>query len=127
MLRGRKRIEPYNGVESTASASGDGPSVRRPLRIHFVPPANPSAWHMTGRINWPCPYQSYETVPVCEWANHEGVRIWLSAQHNDLVTEFTDRAEDRRRKLVKRRRKFLTGVFLCIILCCLQSAADVGI
>ena len=28
-------------------------SVRPPLQLQFEPPADPSAWHMTGRFNWP--------------------------------------------------------------------------
>jgi hypothetical protein len=89
---------------------------------------------MTGRINWPCPHQSYGVVPNCEWVNDEGVRIWLQAQHTDLATEFTDRAKGRWRELAVRSRKLLAGVVeqfhapvFRITLCYLHLAADVGI
>jgi 2-polyprenyl-6-methoxyphenol hydroxylase-like FAD-dependent oxidoreductase len=100
----RQPIKPMRPSDGLAS------SVRRPLRIQFEPPADPSAWHMTGRFNWPCPHQSYGTVPLCEWANDEGMRIWLPAQHKDLVVEFTYRVEGRWRKLAMRSRKLLAGI-----------------
>ena len=107
-------------------------SVRLPLRLNFEPPADPSAWHMTGRFNWPCPH--YGIVPNCEWANDEGMQIWLPAQPKDLVTEFTYQAEGRWRKLAMLSRRLLARVvrrsrdpFFCITLSYLQLAADVGI
>ncbi len=115
-------------------SDGLASSVRRPLRIQFEPPADPSAWHMTGRFNWPCPHQSYGTVPLCEWANDEGMRIWLPAQHKDLVAEFTYRTEGGWKGLVMRSRRLLASVVrrsrgpvFCITLCYLQLAVDVGI
>jgi hypothetical protein len=83
-------------------------SVRPPLRLQFEPPADPSAWHMTGRFNWPCP--RYGIVPNCEWVNNKGVRIWLPAQHRGLVAEFTYRTEGRWRELVMRSRRLLARV-----------------
>ena len=107
-------------------------SVRPPLRLRFEPPADPSAWHMTGRFNWPGPH--YGIVPNCEWVNDEGMRIWLPAQQKDLVTEFTYRAEGRWRELVMRSRRLLARVVrrsrapvFCTTLFYLQLAADVGI
>jgi hypothetical protein len=107
-------------------------SVRPPLRLRFEPPADPSAWHMTGRFNWPCPH--YGIVPNCEWANDEGMRIWLPAQHKDLVTEFTYQVEGRWRELVMLSRRLLARVVrrsrapvFCTTLFYLQLAADVGI
>jgi hypothetical protein len=131
----RAPIEAPNRVRLTDPHSGGlASSVRRPLRIHFEPPADPSAWHMTGRINWPCPHQNYGIVPTCEWANDEGMRIWLPAQHKDLVAEFTYRTEGGWKGLVMRSRRLLASVVprsrgpvFCITLCYLQLAADVGI
>jgi hypothetical protein len=87
---------------------------------------------MTGTFNWPCP--RYGIVPNCEWVNNEGMRIWLPAQHKDLVAEFTYRAEGRWKQLALRSRKLLTGIvrrsrgpFFCTTLFYLQLAADVGI
>ena len=107
-------------------------SVRPPRLLRFDPPADPSAWHMTGRFNWPCPH--YGIVPNCEWANDEGMRIWLPAQHKDLAAEFTYRAEGRWRELVMRSRRLLARVVrrprapvFCTTLFYLQLAADVGI
>jgi hypothetical protein len=89
---------------------------------------------MTGRFNWPCPHQSYGIVPLCEWANDEGMRIWLPAQHKDLVVEFTYRVEGRWRKLAMRSRRLLAGVvrrsrapFLYITLSYLQLAAAIPV
>ena len=115
----------------------DGPptsSVRPPLRLQFEPPANPSAWQMTGRFNWPCPHQSYGIVPNCEWVDNKGVRIWLPAEHRDLAAEFTYRPEGRwgklvllcRRLLARMHRRSRAPVF-CATLFYLQLAADVGI
>jgi hypothetical protein len=108
-------------------------SVRRPLQIAFEPPAERSNWRMTGRINWPSSNQGYG-VPICEWANDEGARIWLSAQLKELAVEFVDGAEDRRRELAMRSQKLLAGVVrrsralvFCVTLCYLHLAADVGI
>jgi hypothetical protein len=107
-------------------------SVRPPLRLQFEPPADPSAWHMTGRFNWPCP--RYGIVPNCEWVNNKGVRIWLPAQHRGLAAEFTYRAEGRWRELVMRSRRLLARIVrrsrapvFCTTLFYLQLAADVGI
>jgi hypothetical protein len=47
---------------------------------------------------------------LCEWANDEGMRIWLPAQHKDLMVEFTYRVEGRWRKLALRSRKLLAGI-----------------
>jgi hypothetical protein len=58
-------------------------SVRRPLQIAFEPPADRSNWRVTGRINWPSRNEGYG-VPICEWANDEGTRIWLSAPLKEL-------------------------------------------
>ena len=111
MLRRRGPIEAPNRVRLTDPPSGGlASSVRRPLRIQFEPPADPSAWHMTGRFNWPCPHQSFGIVPSCEWANDEGMRIWLPAQHKDLVAEFTYRVEGRWRKLAMRSWKLLASI-----------------
>jgi hypothetical protein len=103
-------------------------------RDQFEPPADPSAWHMTGRFNWPCPHQSYGIVPNCEWANNVGVRIWLPAQDKDLAAEFTYRKEGRWRELVMRSRRLLARIVrrsrapvFCTTLFYLQLAADVGI
>jgi len=107
-------------------------SVRPPLRVQFEPPADPSAWHMTGRFNWPC--SRYGIVPNCEWVNNKGVRIWLPAQHRGLAAEFTNRAEGRWRELVMRSRRLLARIVqrfrapvFCTTLFYLQLAADVGI
>jgi hypothetical protein len=108
MMAKRAPIEAPNRVR-LADPLGDGlaSSVRRPLRIQFEPPAGPTAWRMTGRFNWPCPPQNYGIVPTCEWANDEGLRIWLPAQHKDLVAEFSYRVEGRWRKLARRSRRLL--------------------
>ena len=108
--------------------------VRPPLRLRFEPPADPGAWHMTGRFNWPDPHLSFGIVPNCEWVNNEGVRIWLPAQYKDLVTEFTYQAEGRWKELALRSRRLLARVVrrsrapvFCTTLFYLQLAADVGI
>jgi hypothetical protein len=129
--RGKRTQEPTGGRPTGFLIGG---VVRRPVRIHFGPPADPTRWRLTGRINWHSQHQDYGIVPTCEWANNEGLRIWLPARHEDLVTEFTYRAEGPRRELVMRTRKLLTGVvrrsrtsLFCIALGYLQLAADVGI
>jgi hypothetical protein len=132
MLSKRQSIEANRAKPIDRHIGGLPSSVRRPLRLHFEPPVDPSAWHMTGRINWPCPHESYEMVPICEWANDKGMRIWLSAQHQELVAEFTDPAKGGWRELAVRSQKLLAGVvqrscdsFYCITLC-LQLTADLS-
>jgi hypothetical protein len=104
--------------------------VRRPRRIQFEPPAGSKDWHMTGRINWPCPRQRDVVGPTGEWTNDEGARIWLSAQLRDLVIEFPHRT-DRWRGFAVHGRKLLAGAVqrsrasaFCIALCYLHLAAD---
>ena len=86
MLNRGKRISEPTGVSSTGLPIGK--AVRRPMRIHFEPPADPTSWRLTGRVNWHSQHQDYGIVPTCEWANHEGLRIWLPARHKDFVAEF---------------------------------------
>jgi hypothetical protein len=38
-------------------------------------------------------------IPICEWTNDKGTRIWLSAQLKDPAVEFHDRAQGRWRGL----------------------------
>jgi len=106
-------------------------SVRRPLQIAFEPPADRSNWRMTGRINWPSSNQGYD-VPICEWANDNGTRIWLSAQLKEVVVECADRAPDRWRELIGRSRELATNVrrrcgdhSLFAALCYLQLVAEI--
>ena len=135
VLRKRESSRPVNRVGSTEQSSGElASSVRRPLKILFEPPASPSTWHMTGRINWPSPHQSCGIGLTCDWANDHGMRIWLPAQHRHLVVEFTDRAEGWWRGLAMRSRRFVAGVVrrsrlnvLGITLCYLHLVADFGI
>ena len=135
VLRRRGPTRAVNQARATEQPSSEPAySVRRPLQIQFSSPADPANWRMTGKINWPSPQQSYGIAPTCEWANDEGTRIWLPAQHKDLMVEFTDRAEGRWRALAMRSQKLLAGVVqqfhayvFCIALCYLHLAADVGI
>jgi hypothetical protein len=135
VLRRREPTRAVNQARATEQPSSEPAySVRRPLQIQFSSPADPGNWRMTGKINWPSPHQAYGIAPTCEWANDEGRRIWLPAQHKDLVVEFTDRAEGRWRELAMRSRKLLAGVVRrsrvsvsCIALCYLHLGADVGI
>jgi hypothetical protein len=106
--------------------------LRRPLRFQFDPPADhPRTWRMTGKINRPSADHDYG-VPICEWANDKGTRIWLSAQLKELAVEFVAGAKDRRRELAMRSRALLGGVvqqfnapLVSITLCYLHLAADV--
>jgi hypothetical protein len=109
VLRRRELTKAVNQAEATEP--GIASSVRGPRQIQFEPPAGPNNWHLTGRIHWPAPSQGYGVAPICEWASDEGSRIWLAAQHRDLVVEFTDWAEGRRGGLAIRGRKFLAGIW----------------
>jgi hypothetical protein len=129
-----RRPEPTKAVnQAKATEASNASSIRRPLEIQFEPPADPGDWRMTGKINWSSPNEAYG-VPICEWANDKGTRIWLSAQLKELAVECTDRAPDRRRALIVRSRELVTSVSwrcrdhsLFVTLCYLQLAADVGI
>jgi hypothetical protein len=107
VLRRREPTKAVNQAEVTDPVSAS--SVRRPLQVWFEPPADPGNWRMTGRINWPSPSQGY-ALPICEWTNNEGMRIWLSAQLKDLAVEFSDRAPDRLRGLAVRGRELVASV-----------------
>jgi hypothetical protein len=120
------RMEAPNRARATDQPSGEL-AVRRPLRIQFEPPADLGIWRLTGRINWPSPNQGYG-VPIGEWTNDKGTRIWLSAQLKELAVEFVDGAEDCRRELAMRSRTLLqqfNAPLVSITLCYLHLAADV--
>jgi hypothetical protein len=131
VLHRREPIKAVNQAEGTDPVPVS--SLRRPLQIAFEPPADQSSWRMTGRINWPSPNEGYG-VPICEWANDNGTRIWLSAQLKELAVECVDRAPNRWRPLIVRSRELVARVrqrcgdqSLFVTLCYLQLAADAGI
>jgi hypothetical protein len=130
VLRRRKPTKAV--VEAAATQARGASSVRRPCQIPFEPPADQSNWRLTGRINWPSSNQGYG-VPICEWDNDKGTRIWLSAQLKELAVECTHSAPDRWGELVGRCRELATGArrrcgdhSLFVILCYLQLVAIVG-
>jgi hypothetical protein len=129
--RGKQTPEP-TGVSSTGLPIEK--AVRRPMRIHFEPPADPTRWRLTGRVNWHSQHQDYGIVPTCEWANHEGLRIWLPARHKDFVAEFNYGADGPWRELILCSRRLLTGILwrsrtsiFYIAVGYLQLAGDAGI
>jgi hypothetical protein len=107
VLRRRELTKAVNQTEATEP--GIASSVRGPRQIQFEAPAGPNNWHLTGRIHWPARSQGYGVAPICEWVSDEGSRIWLAAQHRDLVVEFTDRAESRRGGLAMGSREISGG------------------
>jgi len=78
--------------------------MKRPFQIQFAPPAGPGRWRTTGRLKWPS--RNLGIAPLCEWANDEGMRIWLPAQLKELAVELADGAEDARESWLGAAERF---------------------